>query len=52
MILKYSQCYIHVNILEHQQPDNSLKICPNPASDYIQINTNLNKKSSKIIYMI
>jgi hypothetical protein len=51
-IWKHSIADFHLNVQEYQQFDKSLKIYPNPASDYIHVATNSNNARFKITDMI
>lgn len=51
-IWKQSITDINLNVQDYQQSDKSLKVYPNPASDYIHVVTNSNKARFKIIDIV
>lgn len=51
-IWKQSITDINVSVQDYKKSDKSLKIYPNPASNYIHVSTNSNKARFKIIDMV
>jgi hypothetical protein len=51
-IWKQSITDVHVSVQDYKEHDKTLKIYPNPASDYIHIASNSNKTRFKIIDMV
>ncbi len=51
-IWKQSITDINLNVHDYQQSDKSLKIYPNPASEYVHVATNSHKARFKIIDMV